>query len=120
MSVLREAHTNTAPGLITLLPLPSMPAVFWMAHGPHAHRVGSCSPAAAVQQSAADASHRHLYVRSVHSAVHSVVKDTGGRSRRAEPADGAILAHDAAGTSLKLMSDSEIVFAACSDASILQ
>jgi hypothetical protein len=30
------------------------------------------------------------------------------------------LAHDAAGTSLKLMSDSEIVFAAWSDASILQ
>ncbi len=53
VSVLREAHTNTAPGLITLLRLPSMPAAFWMAHGPHAHRVGSCSPAAAVQQSAA-------------------------------------------------------------------
>ena len=53
MFVLREAHTNTAPGLITLLPLPLMPAAFWMTHGPHSHRVGSCSPVVAVQQSAA-------------------------------------------------------------------
>ncbi len=53
MSVLQEAHTKKVPGLITLLSVPLMPAAFWMTHGPHSHRVGSCSPAAAVQQSAA-------------------------------------------------------------------
>ena len=55
VAVLREAHTKKAPGLITLLSVPSMPAAFRMTHGPHAHGDGSCSPAAVVQQSAAAA-----------------------------------------------------------------
>ncbi len=37
-------RTKTAPGAGMSLSGPSMPAVFWMTHGPHAHRVGSCSP----------------------------------------------------------------------------
>ena len=53
VSVLREAHTKKAPGVIPLLLVPSVPAAFWMTHGPHAHGDGSCSPAAVVQQSAA-------------------------------------------------------------------
>jgi hypothetical protein len=129
----RGARTKTAPGAGMSLSEPSMPAAFWMTHGPHAHRVGSCSPG----WSGASATLAHVVdpcIRILGSTVQRADgKCTGGPLAAAHGKDIDARTHalpesdrigpwwlQRAGTSLKLMRENEIVTAACSDASILQ